>query len=297
MIDCDLEDISSLSRLRGLQGLNLKSNQIENLYVLHGMDKLRDLDLSFNRIHDISSLSRLHNLAAANLEHNQIADLSPLADLKALEILNLNTNRIRDISFLASINNLREVDLSYNMVDVSSLLRPVQGVVNLSRLVDINLDYNDILDISTLAQWHERGIYPQRIMLAYNRIADISPLGKIHSLIYLWWQCYHERGISSSWPVEEPCKRLYSKEEDSERGLLIDMGELNALGIDLSSNAIETLEPLASSMPDYSLLEVNGSSVGAGISLYLRGNPLTNQTIKDDLPVILKKGIYVVDLE
>ena len=161
-----IKDISALSYLTSLTGLNLKSNQISDISPLSSLTNLRNLSLRSNQISDISSLSSLTNLTDLDLRFNQISDISPLSSLTNLTNLNLESNQISDISPLSNLTNLTLLDLESNQIsDISPLS-------SLTDLASLYLASNQISDISPLSGLTKL----DTLFLSDNLIDDYSPI-------------------------------------------------------------------------------------------------------------------------
>ncbi len=139
-----ISDISQLANLTNLWQLSLYSNQISDITAISGLTRLTELSLSSNQISNINPLSGLTNLQRLRIFHNQISDLSPLSGLTTLQELHISSNNISDVSPLANLTNLTHLDLSRNQItDVSSL-------TGLTNLVELSLWVNPITDRSPL---------------------------------------------------------------------------------------------------------------------------------------------------
>lgn len=85
-----------------LQELYLSNNNIKTLDGLAGLQYLRVLDLSYNR------LTSTHGLLSAPSNNNE--------SLRALQRLNLSHNSIKSVEELPQLPRLVEVDLSHNKI-------------------------------------------------------------------------------------------------------------------------------------------------------------------------------------
>ena len=102
-----LSRIDSVSRLTGLEDLNLSSNQIEDLGPLRGLKKLVVLDLSNNRITNLIPLRGLQKLQYLHLGHNQIKSLNQLLALPELTGLDLTGNNDLEFEGLKTMSSLQ----------------------------------------------------------------------------------------------------------------------------------------------------------------------------------------------
>ena len=118
-----ISDLSPLSTLTGLNGLNLAGNAIADLSPLAGLTRLTSLNLGGNEISDLSPLAGLVSLTELKLYDNRIVDLSPLAGLIGLTELSLRGNEVEDVAPLADLANLKVLLLADNRIaDISPLL-------------------------------------------------------------------------------------------------------------------------------------------------------------------------------
>lgn len=101
-------DLSSLALIPDLETLDISGNQLENIYGLLPMKKLRELDLS----------------------DNQISDTTPLAELFGLEKLDLSNNRISSVTALMGLTHLKELDLRGNPLPQEQLEKIEKTLVN-----------------------------------------------------------------------------------------------------------------------------------------------------------------------
>ena len=87
-------DLSNLTLLPNLETLNLRGNELENIYSLQWVSSLRHLDLACNQIRDAAPLADLVFLETLDVSGNQIGSISPFFGLTNLQELNLSGNPI-----------------------------------------------------------------------------------------------------------------------------------------------------------------------------------------------------------
>ncbi len=124
----EIIDLSALSNLTGLNGLDLYNNDIHDIGALSNLKNLTGLGLGNNRISDISVIENLTNITHMNLEGNEISDISMLENLSKLYLLNLNNNDVADISALENLTELTELFLSGNPVTDYTYVDHVKSV-------------------------------------------------------------------------------------------------------------------------------------------------------------------------
>ena len=184
----NITDVSALSGITSLTGLDLGGNSISNIEPLSGLINLTGLDVADNSIKNIRPLSNLTKLTYLQIWHNPIADLQPLSNLTRLGLLSLAGNEISDISSLAGLTDLTELWLhDNNITNLSPLSRlkklttlglwqnsiaDISSLAGLTSLKWLNLGQNSIEDISSLSGLTNL----TTLTLQVNRISDISPL-------------------------------------------------------------------------------------------------------------------------
>ncbi len=119
---CGIEDISFLSGLTELRGVNLNGNSVTDITPLAGLNKMERLGLAENRISDISALEGMYNLFDLALDGNEIQDISALTELPHLNQVGLSDNQIEDLSPLAGKEELIYAAVFGNPVKSMELL-------------------------------------------------------------------------------------------------------------------------------------------------------------------------------
>ena len=172
----DIEDISPLSQLYGLEDVDLRYNKIKDISPLYSSTGLKNLTLKFNDIEDISGIGILINLKMLDLNYNTIGDFSPLSRLNKLAVLNLYYTNISDITPLESLKNLECLDISSN---------PVSNLSSLQQLENLRELYMSFTDVTK--------IYPLKFVesleilnISYSEIQDMSVLLEMKSLKSLY---------------------------------------------------------------------------------------------------------------
>ena len=85
-------DLAEIAKIPALEKLSLHGDQMESIYELRALEKLRELDLSDNRISDPTPLALMFRLEKLNLANNQITTISALLNLVQLKELDLRGN-------------------------------------------------------------------------------------------------------------------------------------------------------------------------------------------------------------
>ena len=175
---------------------------------------------------------------------------------------------ISDLTGVEFASNLEVLTIAHRSV---SDLSPLAG---LTRLKSLYLGHNVISDLSPLA-----GLTSLRTLLFYgNKVSDISPLVGLTNLEFL--------NIAAN--------------SISDLSLLAGLTELEYLKID--NNSISDLSPLAgltkletlyllnNSITDLSPLVAN-TGLGAGDTIFLFGNPLSDTSINTHIPTLRHRGV------
>ena len=95
----ELSDLYGLEKMDQLETVKLGRNRIENLSVFQNSrsrDKIRYLDLSYNRIQDVSPLSALTAVETLDLRGNNISSVRPLQHMTCLKRLLLTGNPLSE---------------------------------------------------------------------------------------------------------------------------------------------------------------------------------------------------------
>ncbi|CAL6073822.1 Conserved_hypothetical protein [Hexamita inflata] len=161
-------DIINLSVFQNTDKLLLSWNKLTKVITVP-LNKIRHLDLSFNKQIDISQIYHLTNLISLQLQQNYIKDLSPLKTLINLEELNLASNDGADITVLINLVKLQKLDLSWNKLNNILVLN---SLINLQELI---LSQNNIIDVSPLQFLSKLRI----LVMLSNKVRDVSCLQKL----------------------------------------------------------------------------------------------------------------------
>jgi hypothetical protein len=182
-----IEDVSPLARMRRLEALNLRNNEIidleaVNFQTLYRLQSLSKLSLRHNvkrpdpdfpgyqyRLQDISLLADFGGLTNLELRDNHIDDISPLAGLIQLSHLDISRNPLQNggISALSTLLNLHHLNLRecgvHDLAPLSELrllrylnlhsndrimsLRPIESLTLLETLILRHVPIGGDLDV------------------------------------------------------------------------------------------------------------------------------------------------------
>ena len=109
----------------------------------HGK-RVRNLDLSFNKLTTLKHLSHLSNVLTLDLSHNDLTVIESLDNFKRVLYIGLQVNRIRTIESDAfvELQQLDDLDMSKNRI------RNISAIRDMPSLTEIVLSHNFIVTIS-----------------------------------------------------------------------------------------------------------------------------------------------------
>jgi len=254
-----IADLTGVEYFINVPGMNLAANEFSDITPLLGLDNLEKLSLGCTNVTDFSPLATMANLRTLHVGgdpmYSDFSDITSLAALHNLTSLSIGMSQVEDVTPLAGLTNLEMLHIWFNQVsDVS----PLAGLSNLTTL---SLNVNHITDISPLATLGNLEVVNlgnrYREAAPGNHIVDLSPLAGLTSL-------RHVEGIDCS--VTD---------------ISFVSGLLNLEYIDLSGNLVTDLEPL-----------VANTEFRDGDTMHFRGNPLTQDTLCTDAPLLRARGVY-----
>lgn len=147
IIDIKINNLSDLFNFENLKKLTLRGCFIEDITPLKSLNFLTYLDLSSNEISDLTILKNFKRLSHLGLRNNKIFDISPIANLINIKTLFLWNNQISNINILSNLFNLRNLDLGNNKIcDIYSLS-------NLTHLTHLDISSNKIYDLRPLEKF------------------------------------------------------------------------------------------------------------------------------------------------
>ena len=199
-----------------------------------------------------------------------------MAVLTRLEVPNAN---ISDLTGLEFATNLTYLDLGYVTEgrrinsNSASNLSPLSG---LTKLIRLNLWGNGISDISPL----ERLTNLTQLDLSDNSISDISPVAELTNLTHLDLDGNPLSDISAVTGLTNLTFLDIWRTPISDISPVAGLTNLTTLG--LGSNSISDLTPL-----------IANTGLGSGDKVYVRGNPLSYQSIHTHIPTLQSRGVTV----
>ena len=157
--DVGIRDLRGLEHAKNLESLVLRDNLIDDLSPIHDLRKIKNLDLSGNRLTSLSSFS--------------------LFQSTALRILNLSRNRLLGLSGIDRFPLLAQLDVSNNA------LIDLEGVQNLKGLVNLYAQGNQLGRVEAFVDRNRNKEFDPGEPFtdeSGNGKREIDPLGEIADL-------------------------------------------------------------------------------------------------------------------
>ena len=257
--------------LRSLESLDASWSGVSSLSGLSLATNLRRLVLGGNALSDLSELSGLRMLEHLDLSDNAVSDLSALSGLTRLETLLLSGNRVSDLSPLRGMSGLKALVLDGNAVS------DLAHMVFLESLEELSLSGNPLGELSPLCTL----LQLKWLWLADSGLSDISKLSCLRGLERLWLS---DNAVENIGPLSGMERLAWL---DLERNAVSDvapLGRLRALArLRLGSNRVSDAGPLAAN-----------EGLGEGDVAGLRGNPLSEESIRLHVPALRERGATVL---
>ena len=264
----------NVTEMAALTSIDLQEAVISDLTGLDHAINLTELHLYNNSISDISAVAGLIHLTRLVLRDNPISDISPVAGLTNLTELGFQDNSISDISPLAGLTNLTSLGLAENSI---SDISPVAGLTNLTFL---HLGDNSISDISAVVDLTNlTGLFLQD-----NSISDISPVAGLTNLAWLRFSDNLISDISAVAGLTNLMGLFLNSNSISD--ITAVTGLTNLVSLDLSYNMVFDLSPL-----------VANTGLGAGVGVFVEGNPLNSLSLRTHIPTLRERGVNVWSAE
>ncbi|MCJ7812216.1 leucine-rich repeat domain-containing protein [bacterium] len=270
-------DLLSLDTLSVYEVSYFPSLQIESLKGIEKCSNLKCLFLAFQLISDLSPLSNLTKLIRLDIDQNHklgetspLTDISPLAGFTQLQHLNLQLDNVSDITPLKNLTQLQYLNFMDNPIqDISAL-------VNAKNLQQLWMSRSPISDISVLSEMDQMYV----LWLTHCEIEDIGPLTNMTGLRLLNLNLNQITDTSPLAGMVNLDRLSINFNLIVDISALINLQSINIL--DLSHNQIVDILPL-----------VNNPGLNRGDLVSLYGNPLSEQSINEYLPLLRGRGVYV----
>lgn len=176
--DNRINHISSLvNRLVKLKNLDLSFNKIKNIKNIDQLVDLENLYFVQNKISEIKNLSTLKKLKNLELGGNRIEYILPeMLHLPSIEQLWLGKNKIRRFENLDNLTNLRVLSIQSNR------LTKIEGLEKLVNLEELYLSHNGIEKIENLDHNSKLTV----LDVTSNRLSHLSGLKHLTQLTDFW---------------------------------------------------------------------------------------------------------------
>ncbi len=313
--DNQIQDLAPLTGLNRLSALDLSGNQVADLQPLAGLGQLTYLDLDDNLIRDIAPLAALRRLRLLNLDNNLVRDITALMGLRLLRDLELSGNPLDDLDDIANLND-RGVQVRYfvpfeNPFDevieaaVRKELGNIKGPISqtaLDRITTLSItgEIQSLSGIDKLrnldalfirftgnADLRPNNLTPlprlrklTRLTMRGLALSDIAPLGAISLLRDL---SLPNNAISDLRPLASLTRLRFLNLAGNEVSDLTPLINLNRLTtINLTNNEVSDLSPVG--------------AIADLKQVWVRGNPLSSETLTIVVPALREAGIFVVGI-
>ncbi|WPK23637.1 hypothetical protein PUMCH_000879 [Australozyma saopauloensis] len=168
---------SAVNNLTKLKNLDLSFNKIKNIKNIDRLVDLENLYFVQNKISEIKNLSTLKKLKNLELGGNRVAEILPeMLELPALEQLWLGKNKIARFQNLDALANLRVLSIQSNR------LTKIEGLDKLVNLEELYLSHNGISKIENL----ENNTKLTVLDVTSNRISKLENLSHLAELTDFW---------------------------------------------------------------------------------------------------------------
>lgn len=222
--------IDSLDKLTGLRTLIATRMGIKSTEKIEALSELKVLDLTCNDISETDVFNKLPNLRELFFGHNALEKIAVAESNATVSKLGLRGNKLTDSSVpaLAKLNRLHQLNLDHNQISDLSFARSAP------RLASLRISHNRVRDVAPL---YESGNFVE-IVADHNLIEHID-FAKFQAPV-LGLQFNHN-AITKIVGVDQ-------------------LSEIESLG--LGGNPIEDLTPLNSLRPMISCISLNLSDLG-----------------------------------
>ena len=191
--------------------------------------------------------------------------LSSLTELKARD------ENIRSLSGVEYLTDLWVLDLLWN-----NQIADVTPISNLTNLRSLNLGSNQIIDVTPLANLNNL----ETLWLWGNQIADVTPLANLTDSQYLHLQNNQIIDVTPLTNLTNLQWLTLDSNQIADINSLVNLANLRGLG--LSNNRIKDITPL-----------VANTGLGEGDMVDLKGNPLSDQALNEQIPALKSRGVTV----
>ncbi|WP_240915999.1 InlB B-repeat-containing protein [Erysipelothrix sp. HDW6C] len=161
-----ITDLTPLSQLTKITGLNLMYNDIEDLTPLSNLTNLTVLTITNNKVKSLHGLENLNKLEYLHVWSNQIESLDPLENITSLKDVILDQNKFTNLNGLRNSRNLERVKIVYGLVE------DISGLENMESLTSVQIQGTNLADLTPLANAPKL----TNLNVSHNKIVDFSPI-------------------------------------------------------------------------------------------------------------------------
>jgi len=221
-------------------------------------------------IDDLTGIQYCTNLTTLSLHRNlNLTDISPLSNLTYLTELSLAGNFGLDISPLANLTNLSMLHLYGN-----NSLSNISPLANLKGLTNVSLWIPEATDISALSSLTNL----TTLFIGGDKISDISPLANLTNLTELYLSL---RQLDDITPLSNLINLTVLNLAENQIVDITPLSNLTNLSdVNLTFNLISDISPL-----------VDNLGINNGDTLSLAGNPISETSVDECLPVLQERGV------
>lgn len=204
--------------------------EIDCLEPIRGLDKLKTLILSNNRLTTVNCLHWFPQLERLDISNNCIDSLHKVTEHARLEYLDLSHNQLAHSYEICKFPNLRWLSLASNQLDA------MHGVNRLPLLQVLDISGNVISDFRPF----ERNVLLEKLNLSNNLIPHLDYLGEVPKLQYLFARCNRIKQVRGIKNLEQ--LKVLDLSHNMIGQLPVSIGELKALEtLEVSNNHLQSL--------------------------------------------------------
>ena len=188
-----IQDAEPISRLTGIEFLDLSDSKIDDLTPLYGLHNLKSLNVKNTVVSDLTSLSNLKNLKELNIENTDVKSLKPLHELSYLYKVYADGSKVNRNEVVALKRKQRQVTVVYQTEDLrlwwGNLDLAWREIFNAHLMCDSNPtaeQLQSIIDIEEVVVDPSNVVYSleplremaflKKLIINNNQIQDLTPL-------------------------------------------------------------------------------------------------------------------------
>lgn len=141
----NIADLDDMSQLTSLKHISLSNNSLSSIANLSSCSGLTELFVSNNILTDISSITSLTELMYFDFSYNQVTSIPALSEDSPLVSIDGSHNMITTLDALSGLKQLNNVYMDNN-AEIAS----VDMLANCPMLIQVNVEYTAVTDISSL---------------------------------------------------------------------------------------------------------------------------------------------------